>query len=75
MEIFRLNLLFGRYDNLFDQNGYLGQRQLDQKYIWAMEVWKMTVDRREVEVPIEEHALCTLSADRLLSICRQRSDK
>lgn len=44
------------------------------KYIFAMEVWKMTVERREVEVPTDEQALCTLSIDRLSSIWRHKND-
>lgn len=34
----------------------------------------MTVERREEEVPVEEQALCTWTADRLSSIWRQRND-
>lgn len=44
------------------------------KYILVMDVWKMTVERREEEVPVEEQALCTWTADRLSSIWRQRND-
>lgn len=35
-----------------------------------MEVRKLTLERREVDEPAEEQALCTLSADKSPSICR-----